>query len=58
DLELIKDPFGVDLFEVLHGRLVIDPTLPREMVNLAEWAMKWQKKGQLEQIIDTNPETL
>nr|GLL31025.1 receptor-like protein kinase HERK 1 [Ipomoea trifida] len=23
-----------------------------EMVNLAEWAMKWQKKGQLEQIID------
>ncbi|OMO91391.1 hypothetical protein COLO4_18421 [Corchorus olitorius] len=33
---------------------VIDPTLPREMVNLAEWAMKWQKKGHLEQIIDTN----
>ncbi|KAH7542535.1 hypothetical protein FEM48_Zijuj02G0084500 [Ziziphus jujuba var. spinosa] len=32
---------------------VIDPTLPREMVNLAEWAMKWQKKGQLEQIIDS-----
>ncbi|KAJ4910382.1 Receptor-like protein kinase HERK 1 [Raphanus sativus] len=29
-----------------------DPTLPREMVNLAEWAMKWQKKGQLDQIID------
>ncbi|KAH1104608.1 hypothetical protein GYH30_038138 [Glycine max] len=24
----------------------------REMVNLAEWALKWQKKGQLEQIID------
>ncbi|KAK4370413.1 hypothetical protein RND71_009888 [Anisodus tanguticus] len=33
---------------------VIDPSLPREMVNLAEWAMKWQKKGQLEQIIDPN----
>ncbi|KAJ6755435.1 hypothetical protein OIU79_027943 [Salix purpurea] len=31
---------------------VIDPSLPREMVNLAEWAMKWQKRGQLEQIID------
>ncbi|KAJ1431950.1 Serine-threonine/tyrosine-protein kinase, catalytic domain [Sesbania bispinosa] len=31
---------------------VIDPSLPREMVNLAEWSMKWQKKGQLEQIID------
>ncbi|CAM8916411.1 unnamed protein product [Rhodiola kirilowii] len=24
------------------------------MVNLAEWAMKWVKKGQLEHIIDSN----
>ncbi|XP_021724079.1 receptor-like protein kinase HERK 1 [Chenopodium quinoa] len=44
--------FGVVLFEVLCARPVIDPTLPREMVNLAEWAMKWHKKGQLDQVVD------
>ncbi|RZC50331.1 hypothetical protein C5167_018755 [Papaver somniferum] len=43
--------FGV-LFEVLCARPAIDPQLSRDQMNLAEWAMLWQKKGLLEQIID------
>ncbi|KAJ6827758.1 receptor-like protein kinase HERK 1 [Iris pallida] len=45
--------FGVVLLEVLCARPVIDPTLAREMVNLAEWAMKWQMRGELDQIVDS-----
>ncbi|WOL16258.1 receptor-like protein kinase HERK 1 [Canna indica] len=45
--------YGVVLLEVLCARPVIDPTLPRDMVNLAEWGVKWQKRGELEQIVDT-----
>ncbi|KAL6897785.1 hypothetical protein ACP4OV_006744 [Aristida adscensionis] len=44
--------FGVVLLEVICARPVIDPTLPREMINLAEWAIKWQKRGELDQIVD------
>ncbi|XP_043697991.1 receptor-like protein kinase THESEUS 1 [Telopea speciosissima] len=44
--------FGVVLMEVLCGRPALDPALPREQVNIAEWAMSQQKKGMLDQIID------
>lgn len=44
--------FGVVLVEVLCGRPVINPSLTKEMVNLVEWAVEWQKKGELHKIID------
>lgn len=44
--------FGVVLLEVLCARPVIDPTLPREMVNLAEWATHQLNNGELDSIVD------
>lgn len=46
--------FGVVLMEVLCSRPALNPVLPREQVNIAEWAMTWQKKGMLDQIMDPN----
>ncbi|MCO5552228.1 hypothetical protein L7F22_005740 [Adiantum nelumboides] len=44
--------FGVVLMEVLCARPAINPALPRDQVNIAEWAMHWQRKGMLDQVID------
>ncbi|KAB1217211.1 Receptor-like protein kinase THESEUS 1 [Morella rubra] len=46
--------FGVVLMEVLCTRPALNPVLPREQVNIAEWAMSWQKKGMLDEIMDPN----
>lgn len=44
--------FGVVLFEVVCARAVINPALPKDQINLAEWAMRWQRQRSLETIID------
>ncbi|XP_061339683.1 probable receptor-like protein kinase At1g30570 [Gastrolobium bilobum] len=46
--------FGVVLFEVVCARAVINPTLPKDQINLAEWAMRWQRQRSLDTIIDTH----
>ncbi|KAF3672927.1 Receptor-like protein kinase ANXUR1 [Capsicum annuum] len=44
--------FGVVLFEVLCAMPAINPNLPSEQVNLAEWACRSYRRKNLEQIID------
>ncbi|KAL7231735.1 hypothetical protein ACSBR2_009883 [Camellia fascicularis] len=44
--------FGVVLLEVLCARPAINNSLPGKEVNLAEWGLFWQKKWQLENIVD------
>ena len=44
--------FGVVLLEVLCARAVIDPDLPGDQINLAEWAVISHRRGRIEEIID------
>jgi len=44
--------FGVVLLEVLCARAAIDPSLPREQINLAEWGLLCKDKGMLQEIVD------
>jgi hypothetical protein len=37
---------------VLCARPAINPALPRDQVNIAEWALTWYHKGELNKIID------
>ncbi|KAL4279010.1 hypothetical protein GQ457_03G002480 [Hibiscus cannabinus] len=52
------------LLESLCARPAINPQLPREQVNLADWAMQWKRKDLLEKVIDPhlvgsiNPESM
>lgn len=46
--------FGVVLFEVLCARPALNPSLPKDQVSLAEWALINKRRGTLEDIIDPN----
>lgn len=44
--------FGVVLFEVLCARPALNPSLPKEQVSLADYALQSARKGTLEEMVD------
>nr|XP_043635444.1 receptor-like protein kinase ANXUR1 [Erigeron canadensis] len=44
--------FGVVLFEVLCARPALNPSLPKEQVSLADFALQSARKGTLEEMVD------
>ncbi|XP_051117830.1 probable receptor-like protein kinase At2g23200 [Andrographis paniculata] len=44
--------FGVVLLETLCARPAVNPALPREQVNLADWGLSRIRQGQLDKIVD------
>ncbi|XP_028765722.1 probable receptor-like protein kinase At4g39110 [Neltuma alba] len=44
--------FGVVLLEALCARAPLNPQLPREQVNLADWALQCKRKGSIEKVMD------
>ncbi|KAH6826603.1 Malectin/receptor-like protein kinase family protein [Perilla frutescens var. hirtella] len=44
--------FGVVLFEVLCARPALNPSLPKEQVSLADWALRCARNETLDEIID------
>ncbi|CAI0433911.1 unnamed protein product [Linum tenue] len=44
--------FGVVLFEVLCAKPALDPSLPKEQVSLADWALQCKREGRLVELVD------